>query len=128
MRKLFKNESGFTLIEILIVVLIIGIIAALAIPNLMSAQKTAWAKTCKANRGTLEAAAELYKMQSGAYPTAVKDMWKGVGGYEAVMTRDMDCPMVAVTPGNPATQYDIDDQTGVVTCKKVTANEHPSGD
>ncbi len=129
MIKLYKDEKGFTLIEILIVVLIIGVIAALAIPNLMSAQKTAWGKTCKANRATLEAAAELYKIQDGDYPGSVGDMWTAVNGYDAVMSRDMDCPMVTVTVGSPATQYSFDEEKpGVVVCAKVTASEHPSGD
>lgn len=132
MMKLYKNEVGFTLIEILIVVLIIGVIAALAIPNLMSAQKTAWAKTCKANRATLEAAAELYKMQKGSYPSSVGEMWTPVGDYEAVMSRDMDCPMVPLVAGTPShgSKYVIDTDTGIVTCLNVGsgAGKHPSGD
>jgi type II secretion system protein G len=124
MMKLYKNEKGFTLVEILIVVLIIGVIAALAIPNLMSAQKTAWGKTCAANRATLEAAAELYRMQDGNFPGTVADMWTPVAGYEAVMTREMDCPMVKVTAGSPATQYQIDED-GNVTCDRADAGDHP---
>lgn len=132
--KLFKNEAGFTLIEILIVVLIIGVIAALAIPNLLAAQQTAWAKTCKANRATLEAAAELYRMQNnGKFPSSVGDMWKPVSGYtEAVMSKDMDCPMVKIVAGTPSygKSYTIDTNTGVVTCNNVGtgAGKHPSGD
>ena len=90
--KLYKNEAGFTLIEILIVVLIIGIIAALAIPNLMSAQKTAWGKTCDANSSTMTAAAELYRIQSGGTLPTIDQLTSALSGYEAVMNSIPDCP------------------------------------
>lgn len=128
MKMLYKKESGFTLIEILIVVLIIGIIAALAIPNLQSARKTSYQQTCRANRATLASAAELFNIQTGGYPSAVSDMWnkQTVAGvtYDAVMTRPMDCPMVPITSTSKGSQYTIDEDTGEVICAKVTASDH----
>ena len=44
-----RKKAGFTLVEIMIVVLIIGILLAIAIPNFISARETSRAKSCVAN-------------------------------------------------------------------------------
>jgi prepilin-type N-terminal cleavage/methylation domain-containing protein len=41
------NEKGFTLLELLIIALIVGIIAAIAIPQLLNARRSAWENRCK---------------------------------------------------------------------------------
>lgn len=98
MMRLFKNEAGFTLIEILIVVLIIAIIAALAIPNLLAAQQASWGNTCIANRATIVTAAELWRVHSaGTAPAAIGNLTVGVvtpGGFvhQPVLTALPNCP------------------------------------
>ena len=63
-----KSQKGFTLIELMIVVVIIGILAAIAIPNFIAMQARAKEGSTKANMHTFQLAAEDYGVQNdGTY-------------------------------------------------------------
>lgn len=68
-----NRERGFTLIELLIVIAIIGILAAIAIPNLLNAVQRAKQKRTLADMKTLAEAIEAYHVDNSVYPSAACD-------------------------------------------------------
>ena len=65
-----KRESGFTLIELLIVIAIIGILAAIAIPNLLNAVQRGKQKRSMSDMRALATAIEAYAVDNNEYPTS----------------------------------------------------------
>ena len=59
-----RNTRGFTLVEIMIVVAIIGLLAAIAVPNFVQARNTARTNTCKNNLRIIDAAKEQFAMDN----------------------------------------------------------------
>ncbi|MBU4375896.1 MAG: prepilin-type N-terminal cleavage/methylation domain-containing protein [Candidatus Omnitrophica bacterium] len=62
---LWLNRKGFTLVEIMIVVAIIGLLAAIAIPNFVKARETAQANACINNMRQIESAKEQWALEKG---------------------------------------------------------------
>src|SRR6266700_687199 len=65
-----RRQSGITLIEILIVIAIIGILAAIAIPNLLNAVQRGKQKRTMSDMRTLATAIEAYAVDNNSYPPA----------------------------------------------------------
>jgi len=63
-------QSGFTLIELMVVLAIIGILAALVVPNVLGRADDARVSAAKTDVGNLILALKLYKLDNQRYPTA----------------------------------------------------------
>ena len=87
-----KSQMGFTLVEIMIVVAIIAILAAIAIPNFVRNRKTANMNACIANMKQIFGAAEQYRLEENKEPTdGVGDLIGKDGFIKA--TKTPKCPI-----------------------------------
>ncbi len=66
-----NKRKGFTLVELLIVVLILGALAAIALPRLADNVKTAKTNACRTNIDTINSQLELYNAEVGQYPANI---------------------------------------------------------
>jgi type II secretion system protein G len=69
-----RNRKGLTLIELLIVVIILGALAAIAIPRITTSATTARQNACTTNVDTLNTSIEMWRMDKDAYPSALSDI------------------------------------------------------
>ena len=69
-----RSEKGFTLVELMIVVLILGALAAIAIPRIMGGAQAARISACSTNIDMLNSQIELYNATEGDWPATLPDM------------------------------------------------------
>lgn len=87
--KQLNNKRGFTLIEIMVVIVILALLAALVGPKIMGRTDDAKIQTTKTQIRNLESALKLYKLDNGVYPTTEQ-------GLNSLVTK----PTVGVIPKN----------------------------
>ena len=102
--KHLSKRSGFTLVEIILVVVIIGILAGIAIPRMGGRTEQAKISQAKSNITALSVAIQEYEMMNGEYPSSLElllDESKG-GPYmekKAIPMDPWNKPFVYTAPG-----------------------------
>src|SRR5438309_242117 len=82
---IYHKTAGFTLIEVMVVVVILGILAAIIAPKIMSRPEQARILKVKQDILGVQAALDLYKLDNGNYPTTEQ-------GLEALVTLPTSSP------------------------------------
>ncbi|HYF13571.1 MAG TPA: prepilin-type N-terminal cleavage/methylation domain-containing protein [Phycisphaerales bacterium] len=91
-------KKAFTLVEILIVVVILGILAAIVVPQFTSATQDSQAGNIKSQVSTLQRQIELYFAKNNSYPDFANENW----GTAADVTSMIGGNFIKAAPKNPA--------------------------
>jgi len=116
MLKFKKNKKGFTLVEVLLVVVIIGILASLAIPRFMTSEQQSKENACRAQVSQLRTQIEGYFFLNNAYPAAsggrIDASFLTDTQYFPSIASDI-CPL---SPGGAPVHYTYDGVSGIIYC------------
>ena len=111
-QKTARNEKGFTLIELMIVVAIIGILAAIAIPQFSAYRERAYIASMKADCNSVRTAEEAYFVDYDIYTTTVANL----SGIPTTFSAGNSVTVTAGATGTIATGFEVE-----VTSTKVSS-------
>lgn len=82
-----RGEEGFTLVELMVVILIIGLLATVVLINVLPSQDKAMQTKARADIATLEQAMEMYRLDNFTYPTDLYALVQPPAGGDATRYR-----------------------------------------
>ena len=87
-----RDEEGFTLVELMVVIVIIGLLATIVAINVLPSGDKARVVRARADISTITGALDMYKLQNGAYPTTAQ-------GLEALVRAPAGAAAATYQPG-----------------------------
>lgn len=110
--RLMKSKKGFTLVELMVVIIILGILVAIAIPIYNNVTKSAKENACKANIRTIQSAVQMYQADhDGKLPSSLRDLVSESESGTKYIDELPKCPVSDYTA-----DYDYERTTGIVSC------------
>ena len=92
MKMFRKSSKGFTLVEIMIVVAIIGILIAIAVPGFVKARTQSRIKACQENLTKIDGAKEQYALENNLAAGAAAPAWSDIIGSDKYVKSTPTCP------------------------------------
>ncbi len=86
-----RRAKGFTLVEIMIVVAIIGILIAIAVPSFLRAREISRRNACQENQSKIDGAKQQWALEEGAGASA-SPSWANLVGNDLYIRKSPDCP------------------------------------
>lgn len=117
-----RSQAGFTLIEIMVVVVILGVLAALVVPQIMSRPDQAKVTAARADINAIAMALDIYKLDNHGYPGTQQGLdalvskptgspparnWNPDGYLKRLPVDPWGNPYQFITPGSQGTAYDL---------------------
>jgi general secretion pathway protein G len=104
-----SREQGFTLVELMVVIVIIGLLATIVVINVLPAQDTARVRKAEADIALLEQGAEMYRLNKLDYPTSGEGLQALVSeGFVKRLPEDpWGNPYRYAAPGGDGRPFDI---------------------
>ena len=80
-----SKKAGFTLVELLLVVTILGVLAGIAVMNLGGTGEEARIKATQSDIATIQQAVTTYEIRTGKYPSSIEDLTKDIDGQKGLL-------------------------------------------
>jgi len=120
-------NRGFTLPEIMIVVAIIGLLAAIGVPNYVQARKTSQTNACVNNLRQIDGAKQQWALEQGQLPSATPqatDIQPYLGRGDTGSVARVYCPLII--PPTPMGGYTINPVSTPPVCNQFDPVQHPA--